>query len=84
MSNYSIDYSADHIVNTITTAKWSQTDGKNHPDYGIPLNYIPNEGIVITSDAVFIKPLNLVIMTEDNYNKLKGKENEEVSKSTNS
>lgn len=76
MSKYSIDYSANHIVNTITNAKYDQTDGKNHSDYGIPLNYTPNEGIVIATDAVFIKPLNLVIMTEDNYNKLKEKENE--------
>lgn len=71
-----------HIVNTITgatttNAKCDQTDGKDHPDYGIPVNYIPqNEGIVITSDAVFIKPLKLVVLTEDVYNKLKEKENE--------
>lgn len=95
MSKYSIDYSANQIVNTIsnataTNAKWDQTDGIDHPDYGIPLyipqdepdyglplNYIPeNEKIVITSDAVFIKPLKLVVMTEDVYNKLKEKEYE--------
>ena len=79
--SYSIDFSANKIVNTISNgttnnAKWDQTDGKDHPDYGIPLNYIPqNEGIVITSDAVFIKPLKLVVLTEDVYNKLREKEN---------
>ena len=90
IDSYSIDYSANWISNTTTNGKYDQTDGKDHPDYGIPLhipqdepdfgipfNYIPeNEKIVITSDAVFIKSLNLVIMTEDNYNKLKEKENE--------
>lgn len=81
MYRYSVDYSANQIVNTITTAtttnaKCDRTDGKYHPDYGIPLHIPENEPIVITSDAVFIKPLNLVIMTEDNYNKLKGNENE--------
>ena len=65
MSKYSVDYSANHIVNTITS------------DIGIALGNGPtNPGIVIAPDAVFIKPLNLVIMTEDNYNKLKEKENE--------
>lgn len=91
MNSYSIDYSANQIVNTIssgttTNARCTQTDGKDHPDYGIPydeqylygnsINYIQNEGIVITSDAVFIKPLKLVVLTEDVYNKLKEKENE--------
>ena len=52
-------------------------DSYSIEDYGVPLNYIPqNEGIVITPDAVFIKPLKLVVITEDVYNKLKGKENE--------
>ena len=78
MDKYSIDYSANHIVNTTTNAKWDQTDGKNHPDYGIPLHIPENEPIVITSDAVFIKPLKLVVLTEDVYNKLKGKEDENV------
>lgn len=82
MSSYLIDYSANGIVNTITAgtttnAKWDQTDGKDHPDYGIPLHYIPeNESIVITSDAVFIKPLKLVVLTEDVYNRLKEKDDE--------
>lgn len=78
MNSYSIDYSANYIVNATTNnAKCTQTDGKSHPDYGIPLNIIPsNEPIVITSDVVFIKPLKLVVLTEDVYNKLKGKENE--------
>lgn len=92
MSSYSIDYSANGIVNTTTNAKWDQTDGKDHPDYGIPpyispddkdhlgygipLHISQNEPIVITSEAVFIKPLKLVVITEDVYNKLKGEENE--------
>ncbi len=77
MSNYSIDYSANHIVGTTTNnTKYDQTDGKDHPDYGIPLHIPQNEPIVITSDAVFIKSLKLVVMTEDVYNKLKEKENE--------
>lgn len=82
MSSYSIDYSANHIVNTITSAtttdaKWIQTDGKDHPDYGFPF-YIPqNEPIVITQEAVFIKPLKLVVLTEDVYNKLKEKDDED-------
>lgn len=78
MSSYSVDYSANYIVNTTTNnAKCTQTDGKSHPDYGIPLNIIQqNESIVITPDAVFIKPLKLVVITEDVYNKLKEKENE--------
>lgn len=78
MSSYSVDYSANYITNTTTNnANCSQTDGKSHPDYGIALNYIPpNEIIVITPDAVFIKSLKLVVMTEDVYNKLKEKENE--------
>ncbi len=76
MNSYSIDYSANWISNTTTNGKCDQTDGKDHPDYGIPLNYIPeSEKIVITSDAVFIKPLKLVVLTEDVYNKLKEKEN---------
>ena len=75
MSNYSIDYSANHIVNTTTNANYDQTDGKDHPNYGIPLHMPPNEGIVITPDAVFIKPLKLVVLTEDVYNKLKEKKN---------
>ena len=79
MSSYSIDYSANKIVNTISSgttnnAKWDQTDGKDHPDYGIPFHIPQNEGIVITSDAVFIKPLKLVVLTEDVYNKLMEKE----------
>ena len=74
--SYSIDYSANWISNTTTNSKYDQTDGKSHPDYGIPL-YIPeNEKIVITSEAVFIKPLKLVVITEDVYNRLKEKENE--------
>lgn len=79
MSGYSVNYSSDYITNTTTNnANCHQSDGKNHPDYGIALNYIPqNESIVIIPDAVFIKPLKLVVMTEDVYNKLKGKENEE-------
>lgn len=81
MNSYSIDYSANHIVNTISSASTNvtttYTDGKDHPDYGIPFNYIPqNEPIVITPEAVFIKPLKLVVLTEDVYNKLKEKENE--------
>ena len=84
MSKYSIDYSANSIVGTTTNAKCDQTDGKDHPDYGIPSHtdygiplHIPQiEPIVITSDAVFIKPLKLVVLTEDVYNKLKEKENE--------
>ncbi len=75
MYSYSVDYSANHIVNTTTNAKCDQTDGKDHPDYGIPLHIPQIEPIVITSDAVFIKPLKLVVMTEDVYNKLKEKEN---------
>lgn len=76
MNSYSIDYSANHIVNTTTNAKFDQTDSKDYPDYGIPFNYIPeNEKIIITSDAVFIKPLKLVVLTENVYNKLKEKEN---------
>lgn len=67
-----IDYSANGIVNTTTNAKWNQTDGKDHPDWGIPLHIPQNESIVITSEAVFIKPLKLVVITEDVYNKLKG------------
>lgn len=76
MNSYSIDYSANKIVNTITSAtttnaKYGQTDGKDHPDYGIPFNYIPqNEPIVITQDAVFIKPLKLVVLTEKLYEEL--------------
>lgn len=98
MYSYSIDFSANKIVNTIsnanttTNAKWTQTDGKDHPDYsvplyipqdgkdhpeyGIPVNFTQNEPIVITQDAVFIKPLKLVVLTEDIYNKLKGKDDE--------
>ena len=94
MNSYSIDYSANHIVNTITGAtttnvKFDQTDGKDHPDYSVPLHYVEghsdtgatfnipqNEPLVITSDAVFIKPLKLVVLTEDVYNKLKEKEND--------
>lgn len=88
MSSYSIDYSAG-IVNTITNAKCDQTDGKDHPDYSVPLHYIEGqyddgisfhipeiEPIIITSDAVFIKPLKLVVLTEDVYNKLKGEDDE--------
>lgn len=74
-NGYSIDYSANWIFNTTSNANYDQTDGKDHPDYGIPLHIPQNEPILITSDAVFIKSLNLVIMTEDNYNKLKEKEN---------
>lgn len=75
---YSIDYSANHIVNTVTGTgtKYvnTTTDGKDHPDYGFPFHCIPeNEPIVITQDAVFIKPLKLVVLTEDVYNKLKEK-----------
>ena len=76
MSSYSIDYSANGIVNTTTNAKWDQTDGKDYPNWGIPLHIPQNESIVITSEAVFIKPLKLVVITEDVYNKLKGEENE--------
>lgn len=73
MSSYSIDYSANWVSNTTTNGNYDQTNGEDHPDYGIPLNYIPeNEKIVITSDAVFIKPLKLVVLTEDVYDKLKG------------
>lgn len=90
MSNYSIDYSANHIVGTTTNTKYDQTDGKDHPDYDIPLSGMPgvplhipqNEPIVITSDAVFIKSLKLVVMTEDVYNKLKEKENEQNKENT--
>lgn len=74
IDSYSIDYSANWVSNTTTNTKYDQTNGKDHPDYGIPLNYIPeNEKIVITSNAVFIKPLKLVVLTEDVYNKLKEK-----------
>ena len=74
-SNYSmwVDWARKTSVTAGTTgsATSTMTDGKDHPDYGIPLNYIPqNEGIIITSDAVFIKPLKLVVMTEDKYNEL--------------
>ena len=79
IDSYSIDYSANYLFNTTTNAKcdqtWYQTDGKDHPDYGIPLHIPQNEPILITPDAVFIKSLNLVMMTEDNYNKLKENEN---------
>lgn len=75
-NGYSIDYSANWIFNTTSNAKCDQTDGKNHPDYGIPFHIPENEPIVITSDAVLIKPLKLVVLTEGVYNKLKGKENE--------
>ena len=79
MNSYSVDYSANGIVGTTTNAKWTQTDGKDHPDYGFPFHCIPeNEPIVITQEAVFIKPLKLVVLTEDVYNKLKGEENERV------
>ena len=86
---YSIDYSANHIVNTTTNSKCTQTDGKDHPDYSVPLYYVEGhhdegisfhipqeEPIVITQEAVFIKPLKLVVLTEDVYNKLKEQENE--------
>ena len=89
MNKYSIDYSANCIVNTTTNAKCDQTDGKDHPDYSVPLHYVEDhsdvgatfnipevEPIVITQDAVFIKPLKLVVLTEDVYNRLKEKENE--------
>ena len=77
MSKYSIDYSANYLMSATTNGnpKWDQTDGKPHPDYGIPLHIPQNEQIVITQDAVFIKPLKLVVLTEDVYNKLKEKEN---------
>lgn len=75
IDSYSIDYSANWIFNTTSNGKYDQTDGKDHPDYGIPLHIPQNESIVITPDAVFIKPLKLVVMTEDVYNKLKEKEN---------
>jgi len=55
--------------------KYDQTDAKDYSDYGIPLHIPQNEPIVITSDAVFIKPLKLVVLTEDVYNKLKEKDN---------
>lgn len=59
-------YSADYIVNTITSDSTS--------NIGDALgSSAPNLSIVVSPDAVFIKPLNLVIMTEDNYNKLKEK-----------
>lgn len=48
---------------------------EDYPDFGIPLHIPQIEPIVITSDAVFIKPLKLVVMTEDVYNKLKEKDN---------
>ena len=72
-SNYSmwVDGANTYISATTGTGNVTSTDGKDYPDYGIPLNYIPqNEGIVITLDAVFIKPLKLVVMTEDKYNEL--------------
>lgn len=76
MNSYSVNYSSDYITNTTTNAKYSQTDVEGNSDYGIPLHIPVNEPIVITSDAVFIKPLKLVVITEDVYNKLKEKENE--------
>ena len=54
-------------------AKCYQTNGKDHSDYGFPFHIPEVEPIVITSDAVFIKPLKLVVLTEDVYNKLKEK-----------
>ena len=40
MNKYSVDYSANHIVNTTTTnAKYDQADGKNHSDYGDEITY---------------------------------------------
>lgn len=51
-------------------------NGIDHSDCGIPLHIPQNDSIVITSEAVFIKPLKLVVITEDVYNKLKGEENE--------
>ena len=72
MSHYSIDYSANNIVGTTTNAKCTQTDVESHHDYGFPFHTAENEPIVITSDAVFIKPLKLVVLTEDVYNKIEG------------
>lgn len=73
MSSYSVNYSSDYITNTTTNAKYDQTDAS----YDILLHVPDNEPIVITSDAVFIKPLKLVVMTEDVYVKLKGETNEQ-------
>jgi hypothetical protein len=56
--------------------KYSIDYSDNQTDYGIPLHIPQNEPIVITPDAVFIKPLKLVVLTEDVYNKLKEKDDE--------
>ena len=79
-SNYSmwVDWARKTGNSNPGTGSYTQVitvDEDKAPDYGVPLSWPPNsldfgDKLTFTDDIVFIKPLKLVVMTEDKYNEL--------------